>query len=173
MALEALWLARQAAGRPLVAADTFMETMKEYGYEDLVSPHSASRSGGDSMSSRLARQRQQRSMLRTAAFPVEVGEIAAASTAVVSELKILQTEVANSGRMISSLTAQLRKSDAEIEAMGQNTERMAAELRLLRAQQADLTNVQAAPASRTPTAIGPMVVNVSIDDDDVLTVSIT
>ena len=147
--------------------------METFGYDDLVSPHSASRSGGDSMSSRLARQRQQRSMLRTAAFPVEVGEIAAASIAVVSELKILQTEVANSGKMISSLTAQLRKSDAEIEAMGQNTERMAAELRLLRAQQAALTDVQSAPASRAPTDIGPMAVSISIDDDDVLTVSIT
>ena len=88
------------------------------------------------MAARLARQRQQRSKLRTSAVPLEdAAELAAATPVMVgSELQILRAEVAESGATISKLQTQLRQSEEEMQEMGERTARMAEELRQMREQ---------------------------------------
>ena len=58
------------------------------------------------MAGRLARQRQQRSMLRTAAIPADDAIETLMPATVGSELSILRAEVATSGQTISALKAQ-------------------------------------------------------------------
>ena len=111
----------------------------------------AADSASDSMAARLARQRQQRSMLRTSNLPLE--EAAENTTPVVagSELQVLRTEVGNSDATIARLQTQLKQSEAEMAEMGSKTARLAEELRLMR-EQADAK--LAAAASSAPAAAG-------------------
>ena len=127
--------------------------------------------GGDSMAARLARQRQQRSALRMAA--PGGAEAAVTSAAVVGELSILRAEVAQSGTTISNLQTQLKQSEEEIEQMGQNTARMAEELRLLKEQQAAAAGAPAASLPTPPPPDGPMSVGISLGEDNEVTVSVS
>ena len=133
--------------------------------DDANSLRASDASGGDSMAARLARQRQQRSFLRTQALPFDGAEASATSASVGSELHILRNEVASSGQVITHLQTQLKQSEEEIEQMGQNTARMAEELRLLKEQQAE---AEAAAATD-----GPMSVAIRLDDGDDVTVSVS
>ena len=120
--------------------------------------------GGDSMAARLARQRQQRSMLRTSNLPLEDASDATAGSG--SELQILRAEVASSSRTISRLETQLKQSDAETQQLGSQTARMAEELRLMqeRAKGAQLAMEAMAPAP-TAAAEGDMQVSISMPVD--------
>jgi hypothetical protein len=95
---------------------------------------------GDSMAARLARQRQQRSMLRTSAIPADAADAiksyAPPDAGQVNELKILRAEVAASGGTIARLRTQLRQSEAEMEAMGEHTLRLREQLEAMRQQAA-------------------------------------
>ena len=104
---------------------------------------------GDSMAARLARQRQQRSVLRTSNLPLDDASDLTAGSG--SELQILRAEVASSGATITRLETQLKQSDAEMQQIGSQTARMAEELRLMqeRAKGAQLAMEAMAPA---PTA---------------------
>ena len=121
--------------------------------EVAVSPRSSD-IGSDSRASRVARQRQQRSMLRTSNLPLE--EAAEQSTAPVvgSELQILRAEMVESGATISRLQTQLKQSDAEIEEMGSATARMAEELRQMQEKASAMTSPRRAD--------GPMAVSISL-----------
>lgn len=105
------------------------------------------------MAARLARQRQQRSKLRTSNVPLEEAAEGAAMTpgTVGSELQILRAEVAESGATITKLQTQLKQSDREMQEMGERTARMEAELRGLKAE-AEKASVAAAPAAGAPAA---------------------
>ena len=121
--------------------------------EVAVSPRSSD-IGSDSRASRVARQRQQRSMLRTSNLPLE--EAAEQSTAPVvgSELQILRAEMVESGATINRLQTQLKQSDAEIEEMGSATARMAEELRQMQEKASAMTSPRRAD--------GPMAVSISL-----------
>ena len=82
--------------------------------------------GEESMAARLARQRQQRSKLRTSNVPLEEAAEGAAMTpgTVGSELQILRAEVAESGATITKLQTQLKQSDREMQEMGERTARI-------------------------------------------------
>ena len=133
----------------------------------------------DSRASRVARQRQERSILRTAQLPLdEAGTSASTSSRGMpdanSELQILRAEVANSGATISKLQSQLRQSDAEMEALGSQTARMAEELRKMQEIAAALgasknTVPSAADAS---TSAEPMAVSIALPEDGSLDVSV-
>ena len=130
---------------------------------------------GESMAARLARQRQQRSMLRTSNLPLEDAAAADVTPSVAgSELQILRSEVAESGATISRLQTQLKQSEAEMEEIGSKTARMAEELRMMR-ERADAQLAAAAasggapasaPAAAPAAAVdGPMSVSISLPDD--------
>ena len=134
------------------------------------------------MAARLARQRQQRSMLRTAALPMDSAtEGSATPAALGSELHILRAEVANSGATISRLQTQLKQSEEEMVVMGQETARMAEELRMLSARAEAQRAADAAPAAAVPAPAadirpsgdGPMSVAIQLGDDDDISVSVS
>ena len=93
----------------------------------------------ESLATRMARNRQQRSMERTSgtlsnrstASTSSQDAAKAADPAASRELKILRAEVAESGSTIARLKTQLAQSDAEMEAMGQHTARMSTELKAM------------------------------------------
>lgn len=126
-------------------------------------------SGGDSMAARLARQRQQRSVLRTSNLPLDDAGPSAPSAVVGSELSILRAEVADSGQTISRLQTQLKQSEAEMEAMGQTTERLTEELRSMREQAAAATATAPSPAAALSVDgvadDAPMSVSIDFDGD--------
>ena len=127
--------------------------------------------GADSMAARLARQRQQRSMLRTSNLPlIEDGENRAPSS-IGSEVQILRAEVAESGNTVAKLQTQLRQSEAEILEIGQNTSRMEAELRRMQDQ---VTQVQApAQAPRADHEEPPMEVKIDLGADGDVSVEVS
>ena len=130
-------------------------------------------STADSMAARLARQRQQRSMLRTSNLPLEEGENRAPSS-VGSELQILRAEVGSQNCEISKLQGQLRLQEAEVLEIGQNTSRMEAELRQM---QDRITQVQAptqAPAQAPPAhEEPPMEVKIDLGADGDVSVEVS
>ena len=123
--------------------------------------------GGDSMAARLARQRQQRSMLRTSNLPLEEAAQQSTPGMAVTELQMLRTEVADSGATISRLQAQLKESEAEMEEMGSRTARMAAELAAMR-ERADVQQTSSAPAAAAVDVSdgdAPMQVSISMPEN--------
>ena len=122
------------------------------------------------MAARLARQRQQRSMLRTSNMPDLAEPVDGAMPPVMgSELQILRAEVAESGDTISRLQTQLKQSEAEMEEMGSRTARMAEELRVMR-ERAEAHAQQQGGHAPAPAADisddGPMAVSISLPEGD-------
>ena len=129
-------------------------------------------SGGDSMAARLARQRQQRSKLRTSNVPLEEAAENTTPSSARGELQILRQEVANSGATISRLQTRLQESEAEMAELGSSTARMAEELRQMRAR-ADAHQASGGPAvppidvadaADAAEDDGPMEVSICMDD---------
>ena len=117
--------------------------------------------GGDSMAARLARQRQQRSKLRTSNVPQDTGE-QLTSAAAAGELQVLRQEVNNSDATITRLQTQLKQSEAEMAEIGQNTARMAEELKAMR-EKAD-AKLSAPSVPDVTDADEPMLVSINMPE---------
>ena len=112
----------------------------------------------DSMAARLARQRQQRSVLRTSVDT----ETAGRAGAVGSELQILRAELTTSGHTVSALQQTLKESEADIEDLGQDTARLAVELK----------QMQALVVQKQDAAPKPMAVSIDLDASGQLSVRV-
>lgn len=113
------------------------------------------------MAARLARQRQQRSKLRTSNVPQDTGE-QLTSAAAAGELQVLRQEVNNSDATITRLQTQLKQSEAEMAEIGQNTARMAEELKAMR-EKAD-AKLSAPSVPDVTDADEPMLVSINMPE---------
>jgi hypothetical protein len=93
-----------------------------------VSQGSTGEPPNDSMAARLAKQRQQRSLLRSA---LAFDELTLGNVSVGADVAVLRAELTASGKTIAQLQRQLAKRNTEMEQMGQQTMRMREELLLL------------------------------------------
>ena len=112
----------------------------------------------------MARQRQQRSILRTSDIPLDESLAENAPLHSQRELAILRSEVAASGTTISELKLKLQQSDSELEQMGSQTAEMAEDLRRLQLRAAEVQKA-AAGTSEVDVAISlPADVDLSSPD---------